>query len=302
MAPPALLRRQRPRHRPSSHPTRRFHAAPPDRRPPRCTAASPRDPAPPSSRRVESACRRRHRAGNARRHTPTAATGEGGGGKLGSLLSAAASLQRIWPPLWLRLGGDADGARRLLGGRRERLGGGGRHVAAADRYEDGHCGVPLILCQACLLPLKPPIFKCETAGNIVCSFCRGGHGDTCSRADTRCGELDAFGLPRSRQGALPYRQFGCDRYVVYHGAAEGREHQHACPCAPCSFLSPKSCQHPYQPARPHLSFFCSIIASPPSFLPPTSIADLASQHQDSSKSSLRGSGGSGYSQLLPVLM
>ncbi|KAM0898245.1 hypothetical protein ACQ4PT_022050 [Festuca glaucescens] len=38
-------------------------------------------------------------------------------------------------------------------------------------------------------------------------------------------------LPRSRQGALPYREFGCDRYVVYHGAAE---HQHAFPCAPCS--------------------------------------------------------------------
>nr|XP_051210932.1 formin-like protein 5 [Lolium perenne] len=54
MAPPTLLRRQRPRRRSSSHPTRRFHAATPDRRLPKSTAASPRSPRPPTSQRVES--------------------------------------------------------------------------------------------------------------------------------------------------------------------------------------------------------------------------------------------------------
>ncbi|KAM0900053.1 hypothetical protein ACQ4PT_020892 [Festuca glaucescens] len=89
--------------------------------------------------------------------------------------------------------------------------------------------VALLHCQACLLPLRPPVFKCEAAGHIVCFCCRAGHGGICSRAVTHCAELDA--VVAAAKVPCPYRAFGCDRYVVYHGVAD---HQRACQCAPCS--------------------------------------------------------------------
>ncbi|KAM0864964.1 hypothetical protein ACQ4PT_043593 [Festuca glaucescens] len=118
--------------------------------------------------------------------------------------------------------------------------GGSALVAVEDTTEpqiDVKMDIAVFLCQACLLPLKPRssselrffLSQCEAARHIVCSYCRGGHGDTCSRADTRCGELDAF-LGAAKVRCL-YSEFGCERYVVYHGAAE---HLRACPCAPCS--------------------------------------------------------------------
>ncbi|CAM0943723.1 unnamed protein product [Alopecurus aequalis] len=114
--------------------------------------------------------------------------------------------------------------------------GGSAVVAMEDTTKpqiDVKMDVAVFLCQACLLPLKPPIFKCDAAGHILCSYCRGGHGDICSRADTHCGELDAF--VAAAKVPCPYREFGCERYVVFHGAAE---HRRACPCAPCSCPDP----------------------------------------------------------------
>ncbi|XP_047057765.1 E3 ubiquitin-protein ligase SINA-like 10 [Lolium rigidum] len=114
--------------------------------------------------------------------------------------------------------------------------GGSAVMAVEDTAElqiDVRMDVEALLCQACLLPLKPPIFKCEAAGHILCSYCRGGHGQTCSRADTHCGELDA--VVSAAKILCPYGKFGCERYVVFHGAAE---HQRTCPCAPCSCPEP----------------------------------------------------------------
>ncbi|CAM0878957.1 unnamed protein product [Alopecurus aequalis] len=89
--------------------------------------------------------------------------------------------------------------------------------------------VALLHCQACLLPLRPPVFKCEAAGHVVCCYCRAGHGDICSRATTHCGELDA--VVAAAKVPCRYRAFGCEQYVVYHDAGD---HQRACQSAPCA--------------------------------------------------------------------
>ncbi|PAN31997.1 hypothetical protein PAHAL_5G455800 [Panicum hallii] len=95
-------------------------------------------------------------------------------------------------------------------------------------------GVSLLHCQACVLPLKPPTFKCE-AGHVVCCSCRGKHGQACGRAATyaACRELDAF----VRDAKLPchYEEFGCKSLVVYYQAAD---HHGACEWAPCSCPAP----------------------------------------------------------------
>ena len=75
--------------------------------------------------------------------------------------------------------------------------------------------------------------QCEAAGHVVCCYCRGGHGDICSRANTHCGELDA--VVGAAKVPCPYKVFGCERYVVYH---ENADHQRACQCAPCSCPEP----------------------------------------------------------------
>ncbi|XP_044971905.1 putative E3 ubiquitin-protein ligase SINA-like 6 [Hordeum vulgare subsp. vulgare] len=94
---------------------------------------------------------------------------------------------------------------------------------------DVRMDVVLLHCQACLLPLKPPVFKCEAAGHVVCCFCRAGHAALCSRATAHCGELDA--VVGAAKVPCPYKAFGCERYVVYHDAAG---HERACQWAPCS--------------------------------------------------------------------
>jgi hypothetical protein len=55
--------------------------------------------------------------------------------------------------------------------------------------------------------------QCEAAGHILCSYCRGGHGETCSHADTHCSELDA--VVRAAKVYCPYSEFGCERYVMH---------------------------------------------------------------------------------------
>ncbi|VAH70926.1 unnamed protein product [Triticum turgidum subsp. durum] len=73
---------------------------------------------------------------------------------------------------------------------------------------------------------------CET-GHVVCGYCRGAHGESCGRADTHCPELDA--VVGATKVPCAYRDFGCDRFLVYHGAAE---HKRACPWMPCSCPQP----------------------------------------------------------------
>uniref|UniRef100_A0ACD5VE47 Uncharacterized protein n=1 Tax=Avena sativa TaxID=4498 RepID=A0ACD5VE47_AVESA len=112
-------------------------------------------------------------------------------------------------------------------------GGGSALVAVEAMTEppqvDIRMDVALLHCHTCHHPLKPPVYKCDAAGHIVCFYCRAGHGDICSRASTHCPELDA--VVGAAKVPCPYRAFGCEQYVVYHGAAD---HQRACQCAPCS--------------------------------------------------------------------
>lgn len=77
------------------------------------------------------------------------------------------------------------------------------------------------------------MFKCRAAGHILCCYCRCGHGDICSRADTHCGELDI--IIGAAKVPCAYKVFGCESYVVYHEAAG---HRRACPCSPCSCPEP----------------------------------------------------------------
>ncbi|EAY72326.1 putative E3 ubiquitin-protein ligase SINA-like 6 [Oryza sativa Japonica Group] len=107
-------------------------------------------------------------------------------------------------------------------------------TAMDDPQIDVRIAVGLLHCHACLLPLKPPVFKCEAA-HVVCSGCRGNHGQLCRRAAAyaHCAELDA--IVGAAKVACAHAPYGCDSYVVYGAAAE---HQRACPCAPCSCPDP----------------------------------------------------------------
>uniref|UniRef100_A0A0E0JDG6 E3 ubiquitin-protein ligase n=1 Tax=Oryza punctata TaxID=4537 RepID=A0A0E0JDG6_ORYPU len=83
-------------------------------------------------------------------------------------------------------------------------------VAAMEQTEeetqiDVRIAVALLHCHACLLPLKPPVFKCDEA-HIVCSGCRCGHHGRAA-VYTHCAELDAIvataKLHRVRRGHRP---------------------------------------------------------------------------------------------------
>uniref|UniRef100_A0A0D9UW76 SIAH-type domain-containing protein n=1 Tax=Leersia perrieri TaxID=77586 RepID=A0A0D9UW76_9ORYZ len=120
-------------------------------------------------------------------------------------------------------------------------------VAAAMEMEEPQISVRiavgLLHCQACLLPLKPP---CEV-GHVVCSGCRGRHGQVCGSAAVyaHCGELDA--IVATATVPCGYAAYGCDSHVVYAAAAD---HQRGCPHAPCACPEPG----------------CAFTASPPSLL------------------------------------
>ncbi|VAH69698.1 putative E3 ubiquitin-protein ligase SINA-like 6 [Triticum dicoccoides] len=87
----------------------------------------------------------------------------------------------------------------------------------------------LLDCHNCRLPLKPPIFKCD-AEHLVCSSCRGLHGEACGgRAAVHSALADIF----AAAATVPcgYERYGCDAGgVVYHEAAD---HRRACQHAPC---------------------------------------------------------------------
>uniref|UniRef100_A0A0E0JDG7 E3 ubiquitin-protein ligase n=1 Tax=Oryza punctata TaxID=4537 RepID=A0A0E0JDG7_ORYPU len=109
-------------------------------------------------------------------------------------------------------------------------------VAAMEQTEeetqiDVRIAVALLHCHACLLPLKPPVFKCDEA-HIVCSGCRCGHHGRAA-VYTHCAELDA--IVATAKVACAHAPYGCDSYVVY---AAVTDHQRACPCAPCSCPDP----------------------------------------------------------------
>ncbi|KAL6626628.1 hypothetical protein ACP70R_030354 [Stipagrostis hirtigluma subsp. patula] len=105
-------------------------------------------------------------------------------------------------------------------------------------------GLTLFHCRACLLPLKPPTFKCE-AGHVVCCTCRNSHGQVCSAAAAYAACVDVDGFVREAKQPCAYEEFGCKSIVVYHEAAE---HYRACPWAPCSCPDP-GCDFFSSPAR-----------------------------------------------------
>ena len=73
------------------------------------------------------------------------------------------------------------------------------------------------------------VLQCE-AGHIVCGTCRVSHAQACGGAATyaACADVDAF----VRDAKLPcwFKEHGCASYVVYYQA---RDHERACPWAPC---------------------------------------------------------------------
>ncbi|CAO2160857.1 unnamed protein product [Urochloa humidicola] len=110
----------------------------------------------------------------------------------------------------------------------------GAMVAVEQAMEEPQISVKLpvarLHCHACHLPLKPPTFKCD-AGHVVCSTCRGGHGQACAGGAAgyaSCVELDH--ILRDAKVPCAYADFGCASWVVYHDAAE---HHRYCRCGPC---------------------------------------------------------------------
>ena len=64
----------------------------------------------------------------------------------------------------------------------------------------------------------------------MCETCRVSHAQACGGAATyaACADVDAF----VRDAKLPcwFKEHGCASYVVYYQA---RDHERACPWAPC---------------------------------------------------------------------
>ncbi|OEL26581.1 hypothetical protein BAE44_0012401 [Dichanthelium oligosanthes] len=121
-------------------------------------------------------------------------------------------------------------------------------VVAVQAMEEPQINVRIAVgrlhCHACLLPLRPPTFKCE-AGHVVCSTCRGSHGQACGRAATyaACVELDD--IVRDAKVPCAYEEYGCTSWVVYHEVAD---HHRSCRCGPC-FCPESGCEFFTSPAR-----------------------------------------------------
>ncbi|XBI23541.1 hypothetical protein VPH35_048762 [Triticum aestivum] len=108
----------------------------------------------------------------------------------------------------------------------------GEAESMAPTQIDVRMDVTLLHCQGCLLPLKPPPPpppRCDAVGHIVCYYCRAGHRAICRRANTHCGQLDK--VVDTAKVPCPYKAIGCERYVVFHEAAD---HRRVCQCAPCT--------------------------------------------------------------------
>ncbi|XP_047085160.1 putative E3 ubiquitin-protein ligase SINA-like 6 [Lolium rigidum] len=91
-----------------------------------------------------------------------------------------------------------------------------------------HMAAEMLDCHTCHLPLKPPIFKCD-ANHLMCSFCRGAHGESCGRTVAHSTLADDFAA--AVFVPCDYEKHGCKvGGVVYHEAAY---HRRACQHAPC---------------------------------------------------------------------
>uniref|UniRef100_K3XJS1 RING-type E3 ubiquitin transferase n=1 Tax=Setaria italica TaxID=4555 RepID=K3XJS1_SETIT len=121
-------------------------------------------------------------------------------------------------------------------------------VVAVQAMDDPQISVRISVarlhCNACLVPLKPPTFKCE-AGHVVCSTCRGRHGQGCAGAGAyaACVELDD--IVRDAKVPCAYEEYGCTSWVVYHKVVD---HHRTCRWGPC-FCPDSSCELYASPAR-----------------------------------------------------
>lgn len=86
--------------------------------------------------------------------------------------------------------------------------------------------------------------QCE-AGHVVCSGCRGSHGQVCARAARYADCLELDHIVRDAKVPCPYEEYGCTGWVVYH---EAGDHHRSCPCAPC-FCPDPGCEFFSAPAR-----------------------------------------------------
>ncbi|CAM0910014.1 unnamed protein product [Alopecurus aequalis] len=110
-------------------------------------------------------------------------------------------------------------------------GGGGKGAVELQQVESSRTvrmAAEMLDCHACQLPLKRPIFKCD-GEHLVCSSCRGVHGQACDRPVVQSALAEAF----AAAAFVPcdYERYGCDPgYIVYHEAAN---HRLTCQHAPC---------------------------------------------------------------------
>ncbi|CAL4951179.1 unnamed protein product [Urochloa decumbens] len=117
-------------------------------------------------------------------------------------------------------------------------------VVAMEEQIDFRMGLSLFRCRACLLPLKPPSFKCAD-GHIVCATCRASHALACGggAAYAACPDADAF--VRDAKVPCAFAEHGCASYIAYYQAAD---HERACPWSPCHCPDP-GCDAFTSPAR-----------------------------------------------------
>ncbi|CAL4957840.1 unnamed protein product [Urochloa decumbens] len=94
-------------------------------------------------------------------------------------------------------------------------------------------------CPICMLPFKPPIFQC-LSGHLACGVCHDQHPNkgrclACGLAGAYVRCTVAEDIIESIRIQCPYDAYGCRSYVTYHA---DRDHQHACPWAPCACAEP----------------------------------------------------------------
>ncbi|CAL4977528.1 unnamed protein product [Urochloa decumbens] len=123
-------------------------------------------------------------------------------------------------------------------------GAGAGAVVAMEEQIDFRMGLSLFRCRACLLPLKPPTFKCAD-GHIVCATCRASHALACGGGATYAACPDADAFVRDAKVPCAFAEHGCASYVAYYQAAD---HERACPWAPCHCPDP-GCDAFTSPAR-----------------------------------------------------